>query len=218
MKILLIDGYKKTDFLIKRLLCKEHDITLLHEDIEFCEKMLNKFDSLEVYNGDATKKKIIENLEEKKYDIAIVLSNLDSKNFVMAKTIKEILQIGKVISLVSNPNNKYTFQELGIETPISASHLITKIIQKLALFNESSSYISIGEYDVRPIEVKINNTYKSVGKKIEEIKFPDGCVVCAILRNKESIIPNGKTVILENDNVVLFTNLIRINEIEDALR
>jgi len=53
------------------------------------------------------------------------------------------------------------------------------------------------------LEIRAGNNYSCVGKKLSEIKLPDKCNIVTIFRNKEQIIPDGKTEILLGDNLVI---------------
>lgn len=212
MKILIIDGYKKANFLIHQLTEDNHQVTFLHEDHTFAEKILNKYE-IETYIGNASTPKVLKSLENLNFDLLISLSNSDNKNFVVCTLAKKLLNIGRTITLVSNPNNQKVFKELGIEVTVSASHLITNIIQRVALVKDSLNFISLEEHEVHPYEISIEKNFSSSGKKIKDINFPKSCVVCCIIRNKKSIIPTGETTIETFDLIIIFTNIKNNDEI-----
>ncbi len=43
-------------------------------------------------------------------------------------------------------------------------------------------------------------------KKVKDVQWPEGCIVCSITRNEKSLIPDGETVIKAGDNIELSTN------------
>ncbi len=213
MRILVLDGYKKADFLLSQMCCSEHKITFIHEDAEFAQKMLDKYD-VDTYVGDSTSPQTYANLDEEIFDAVICLSNMDHKNFVICKIVPELLEVKKRITIISNPNNQKSFKQLGIEGTVSASHLITNIINKLATVDEAMNYISINDdHNVRPLEILIKSNYNAIGKMLMDLTFPDSCIVCCIIRGDESIIPNGQDKIYSGDRVVIFTNVVDTNKV-----
>ncbi|WP_088227989.1 ClC family H(+)/Cl(-) exchange transporter [Desulfosporosinus sp. FKB] len=55
------------------------------------------------------------------------------------------------------------------------------------------------------------------GKQIKEIKWPAHCLLVAVKRGEEEIIPKGDTVIYPGDYLVILTNDDKVSKINDAL-
>lgn len=71
-----------------------------------------------------------------------------------------------------------------------------------------SVILSVPEYqgagDVNLREIEIDRFHKWNGKTIQELKLPDDILIAMLKRGDENIIPSGKTVIHENDTVVIY--------------
>ena len=71
-----------------------------------------------------------------------------------------------------------------------------------------SVILSVPEYqgagDVNLREIEIDRFHKWNGKTIQELKLPDDILIAMLKRGGENIIPSGKTVIHENDTVVIY--------------
>lgn len=71
-----------------------------------------------------------------------------------------------------------------------------------------SIILSVPEYqgtaDVNLREIEIDRFHKWNGKTIQELKLPDDILIAMLKRGDENIIPSGKTVIHENDTVVIY--------------
>lgn len=213
MRILITDGYKKTDFLLEQICSEAKSITLVHEDKVFAQKMLEKYD-IDVFVGNASTPSVMQSLETEVFDVLICLSNSDARNYVICKLAHKKIEVKKRVSLISNPNNQKTFKQLGIAGAISASHLIANIIKRFATFKETISFIELEESEVKPYEVKIEASFSSIGKQLRELVFPDSCIVCCIMRDGQGIIPNGQDIIKCNDRVVIFTKVKNTDTID----
>lgn len=60
------------------------------------------------------------------------------------------------------------------------------------------------EDDIKLKEIKIDKYHKWCNKNIEELNLPDDILIALIKRGDENIIPRGKTLILENDVIVMY--------------
>ena len=71
-----------------------------------------------------------------------------------------------------------------------------------------SVILSVPEYqsagDVNLREIEIDRYHKWNGKSIEDLKLPNDILIAMLKRGEENIIPSGKTVIHENDTVVIY--------------
>jgi len=55
------------------------------------------------------------------------------------------------------------------------------------------------------------------GKQIKEVKWPSNCLLVAVKRGENEIIPRGDTVILPGDYLIVLTNEDRVAKINDSL-
>jgi trk system potassium uptake protein TrkA len=54
-------------------------------------------------------------------------------------------------------------------------------------------------------------------RPIRDIKFPPGTIVGAIIRNEDIMIPDGESIILAGDHVIIFTLRSTIPKLEKML-
>ena len=54
------------------------------------------------------------------------------------------------------------------------------------------------------MEIMIAENSSLIGVPLKEVKFPKGCLIGAIMRNNEIIIPRGDDCLLAKDRVVVF--------------
>ena len=55
------------------------------------------------------------------------------------------------------------------------------------------------------------------GKQIKEVKWPSRCLLVAVKRGEDEIIPKGDTVIFPGDYLIVLTNEDRVSKINDDL-
>lgn len=72
------------------------------------------------------------------------------------------------------------------------------------------------ENEISLTEIKIDNHHKWYGKHIEELELPDYVLIAMIKREDETIIPDGKTIILEHDIVVIYNQSDQLSLISES--
>ena len=77
---------------------------------------------------------------------------------------------------------------------------------------------SIGEGEAEIIEVQVLSTSNIAGKRLRDAKFPKGAAVGAILDDGKVLLPQGDTIIKENNRVVIFAESSVVKQIEQMFR
>lgn len=62
-----------------------------------------------------------------------------------------------------------------------------------------------GEDDIHLTEIAIDGGHRWCGKTIRELNLPKNSLAILIRRGDDALIPNGQTMILQNDVLVLNT-------------
>jgi trk system potassium uptake protein TrkA len=70
---------------------------------------------------------------------------------------------------------------------------------------------------VEILECEAMETSDIVGRPLSRLKFPKGSIVGAVERDKEFIIPDGSTVIMPRDRVIIFSRREALSKVEKLL-
>ncbi|MDD3140475.1 MAG: TrkA C-terminal domain-containing protein, partial [Lachnospiraceae bacterium] len=110
-----------------------------------------------------------------------------------ATTKNDVFHIVFFIVLLS-----ITFQ--GTLLPIMAKklHMIDKDSNVLKTFNDYSE-----ETEVQFIQLKVKEQHPWKGKELQEIVFPPDTLLVMIIRENQTIVPSGNTMLCENDIAIL---------------
>ena len=210
MNILIIGGGNLGTNIADRLLKKdefrmvfrsaEYQITFVEQEDKRCEKLENRY-NVPIFQGDGTKQEILEQVEPKKMDVAIAATNNDERNSIIALQAKR-LGVKKVIAIARDPDYISLLEESGIiciSAPYATSAMVENYLDRPIMADLFQ--IEGGVANLIDVEVPYNGLV--VDKNIQEIDIPDQCVVAAIIRDNEFVVPRGKTSILKNDHVVV---------------
>ena len=204
MRIVIVGGYNKADFLIDSLLKKNHKLVVVNEDKDYSEYLSMKYD-ISVVCGDPCKQYLLEEAEIDDFDILISLMEKDQDNFAICQTAKKIYNIKKVVCIVTDPKNVDIFKKLGLDTVISATYSISKLIEQASTIESLMNTLSLENEKIIMSEILIDKNYLSVGKKLAEIVFPENAIISCILKNNSMIVPNGNTVIEFGDKLFIIS-------------
>lgn len=129
MKIAVVGGKNKADFLISSFMQEKHEITVINDDLSFCNHLAREY-NIPVFHGDVSRSYTLEDAGIEGYDLLIALAVFDSDNLAICQAAKQMLHVKKTVAVVSNPKYVEIFEKLGVDRAISGTYLLANYIAK----------------------------------------------------------------------------------------
>ena len=199
MYIIVIGGGRIGEYLIDMLVGEGHDVALIEKDAEKANHMAESYDIL-VIKGDGAEAKYLEDAGIHKAEVLVACTGSDQINFVACQLAKSTYEVPKVIARTTNPSNKVIYEKLGVDVVVSTTEASAKSIY--AGIKGFSAVLTFTG-DVELIYAKIGKLSPILHRNIGELHLPWGCVLAAILRNGEIIVPTADIKIKEDDEIVI---------------
>lgn len=96
-------------------------------------------------------------------------------------------------------------------------HIYESLLEKF--LHNAGEKISIGNNkDKALLEFAVCMGSELDGKQIKEVKWPSHCLLVAVKRVGDEILPKGDTVIYPGDYLVILTNEDKLSKINDTLK
>lgn len=215
-KVMIAGGGKTGFYLAKRLSEFGIAVKIIEKDKDRCYYLSTHLDDVMVLHGDATDQSLLEeeNLEE--MDAFIAATGLDEENLLLALIAKQV-KVEDVISKVSRESYKDLIEQMGIDMVLNPLDIITSTILRYIQGSKRiiSSLLIQGQAEI--MEIIATNDMKLANVPLAQIQLPDGVLIAAIHRGNHVIIPNGQTMIHEDDKVTIFCLLSDIGELEKLM-
>lgn len=204
MKIVIAEGKTKADFLISSLLKKKHTLMVINEDRAFCN-YLAQTHKIPIFHGDSSKLYTLEDAKIEGYDILIALSAYDSDNLAICQAAKRLFHIKKTVAIVSNPKNVDVFKTLGVNTAVSATYLLTQIIEQASTVDILLHTVSIEHNKLMLTELLMDEHCPYEYHQLQEIPLPDRTLISCVLRGNDMLSPQKELLLLPNDKLIFLS-------------
>lgn len=191
----------------------EHQVTFIEEDETRCREIEQRY-NVPIYQGDGTKKELLEQVGLDNIDITIAASEDDDRNVIAALQAKR-MGILQVIAIVQDPDYVGLLEENGV-VAISAPWATAAIVENYLDRPGVAELFEIGTGVASLIGVIVPESARVAGKHIHEIDIPTECVVAAVIRGKEFVVPRGNTRIETGDHVVFVGPTSAIKKAHDT--
>jgi len=205
VKIVIAGGRNKADFLIGMLLNKKHKIVVICDDEKYCEYLSDKH-NIPIVIGDPCKKFVLDEAHINDFDVLISLKPDDADNLSICQMAKRIYNIKKNVCIVSNPKNVEIFQKLGVNTAISATYMIAGRIEQASTIESLIKTLSLDDEKIIITEILVKKGYHANNMKIMDFKLPPNVIISCVIRGMNMIVPNGQTIICENDKLIVISS------------
>ena len=206
MKALILGAGQVGSSIAARLLQEDIGVTLVDQDYERLVHLQQQFD-IQIVHGWPSHPAVLEQAAGDSTDLLIAVTDNDEMNLVACQIAETVLNIPKSISRVRENYYNYKsimFGEATRHTLISPEREVSQHLRSMIEYPNAENVVDFVNGDVKLATTRAYKNGPLVGDKLatakEHIPSADARVV-AIYRNQEVIIPDGDTVIQEEDEV-----------------
>jgi trk system potassium uptake protein len=202
--IVLAGGGRIGRYIAKDMAEKGHEVTVVERVAARCEQLVVDTDVL-VIEGDACDIAYLEQAHTDRADVFVATTHEDDDNLVSCQLAKIEFGVKRAISRVNTPKNVEIFDALGIE-PVSSTRLISELLENEFSVGELIHLTSLKGGRVQLVELRIPEGHGAPpARQISDLRLPHECVIVAIFRDDETVIPSGDVEVRPGDELVALT-------------
>ncbi|QIW15173.1 Trk system potassium transport protein TrkA [Pasteurellaceae bacterium RH1A] len=215
-RVMIVGGGNIGTSLAKAL--EDHcSVKIIERNQQRADLLAEKLSKTLVLCGDASDQELLFEEHIENIDLFLALTSDDEAN-IMSALLAKRLGAKKAIVLVQRMAYLHLIQGGTIDIALSPQQATISALSSYVRKGDIVKVASLKQGQAEGIEVIAHGDMESskvVGRKISEIKLPQGVIIGAIVRNGEVWIAHKSTLIEENDRVILFANdKKQVNEIE----
>ncbi len=216
MYIIVAGGGKVGYYITKTLVNEGYEVLLIEKNTHKVEIFQERFGAV-VVAGDAAEAGTLAAAGAARADVVIAVTGEDEDNLVICQMAKRKFQVGRTIARVNNPKNEQLFRMLGIDVTVSQTNHILNLIEQSIPDRSFIHLTSLRHADVSIVDAKITAESDVANHEIRELDLPDNCVIAAISRGSQILVPDGDTTLLPGDDVIAITNRDQESELRRVL-
>ncbi|HLW37636.1 MAG TPA: TrkA C-terminal domain-containing protein, partial [Candidatus Eremiobacteraceae bacterium] len=104
---------------------------------------------------------------------------------------------------VNNPKNKQIFEELGIDSVVSGTEIVLSIVQQEVNVREIAPLMSFRGGNLELVRLAVPPNSPANGRRISDLHLPRHCVIVALEREGDVIVPDGETTVRAADAMLI---------------
>lgn len=222
--VMIVGGGKIGYYLAKHLSSLGMRVKVIEKDYNRCTELCDNVPKATIIHGDGTDQELLVDEGIKDVDAFVALSGLDEENIIMSLYAKDNSK-AKTITKINRDSYVDMARMLGLDAIVTPKQLTTGTIVSYvrSLENASSEsrieslYHIIGN-QVEAIEFNIKEQIPHItGIPLKDLRLKKNILICAIIRKRQVIIPNGSDTMELDDSVIIVTKDQRFSELRGIL-
>jgi trk system potassium uptake protein TrkA len=178
-------------------------------------QMLSRHVEATVILGDGSAPAVLEEAGARRADVVLSLTPHDPDNLVACQVAQTLYGVPRTLALVNDPDNEQVFRQLGITEVFSATRVIGSLIEGQTVFDEIIHLFPAADGRLYVTEVVLDEQSPVAGRALQDLALPQDCLIAAIIRGGQVIVPSGGDQVQIADHLILIA--LPENQ-EEALR
>lgn len=217
MKVVIANGYQEADYIISMFKETNNEIIVINQDDSTC-RFLSESNAIPVFRGKPTKIANLKDADIENADLFIALSSSDIDNYEACMIAKRLFNVKRCIARVSNPKNVEVFKQLGIDSVVSSTYLLAEQIRSVSGLKDMINQMSLEDNKISILEIVMQKDTVLCGKSLMETNISHIASISCVYRDANVIIPNGQTVLMPGDKVLVVTTEENKQQIIDLFK
>ncbi len=202
MRVCIVGGGKIGYYLAKTLMEHGHTPVLIEKNDATCRADANSLD-ITVIHGDGSKPDVLENAGLSDCAALVAVTGRDESNLTACQLAKSIFAVKRTVARVNNPKNAKVLKELGVDTVVSSTDNLARLIEREVETSAIRQVLSLAGGSAALTEVVVPSSFPYDGHTLAQLPTPRNVSVVSVTRGNDFIIPNGTTEIHKGDKVLV---------------
>ena len=207
MFVFIAGGGRTGAELANQLLAQNYEVRLLEHRRELLAHLHHELPTEVIYEGQATDPTILKQAGLDKAQVLVACTNDDAANLVLCYLARTMFNVKRTVARINNPRNAWLFdQNFHVDETINQADVMAHLIQEEMSLGDMMTLLKLrrGKYSL--VEEKVPKGAKAIGVQLKDLGLPEQCVIAAIIRHGEIILPRGILALEEFDEVLAIAN------------
>jgi len=151
-------------------------------------------------------------------DVVVAVTPTDEGNLVVSTLARFEFGVRRVIARANNPRNSWLFTpEMGVDVGLTEADLMAHVVAEEMSLGDMMTLLKLNRGQYSLVQEKVHPDSSVVGKSLRELSLSDECVIAAVLRKDDLVIPRGNTVLQADDEIVALSHTSKVPVLAELL-
>lgn len=207
MFVLIAGGGRTGTYLANLLIAQNHHVHLVEHRPEVLARIHHEVPTEVVYEGDVSETVVLEQAGIRRADVLVACTGSDADNLALCFLARAKYNVGRTVARVNNPRTAWLFDhKFHVDVRLNQAEVMAGLIEEGMSLGDMMTLLKLPLGDYAVVEQRVSAGAKAVGIALKDLPLPQHCVIAAIMRHNEVIVPRGVTSFEVGDDVLAVTN------------
>jgi trk system potassium uptake protein TrkA len=207
MFVIIAGGGRTGAQLALMLVNQDHKVHLIDNRRDVLSRIHRELPTEVIFEGNPSDTAVLEQAGIREAQVLAAVTTCDEKNLVLCYMARTNYKVPRTIARVNNPRNDWLFDDkFFVDVAVNQAELMARLIEEEMSMGDMMTLLKLRRGHYSLVEEKIPSGAKAIGMAIKDLILPKNCVIAAIIRKGEVIVPRGITTFVAGDEVLAVTD------------
>lgn len=203
MFVLIAGGGRTASQLARALVALNHEVRLVEERRDVLARLHQELPTEVIYEGMATDPAVLERAGIARCQVLASCLPNDSDALAVCFLARTRYRVPRIIATIDDPQDAWLFGKLfHVDVALNQSEILATLIEEEMSLGDMMTLLKLRRGRFSLVEEKIPPGAKAVGAAIRDLPLPRQCVIAAIIRRGNIVIPKGDVRLEQGDEVL----------------
>jgi trk system potassium uptake protein TrkA len=132
----------------------------------------------------------------------------DEDNLVICYLARQLYQVPRTIGRVNDPRKAWLFDPeiFNVDVSLNEPEIMARLIEEEMSLGDMMTLLKLRRGDFSLVEEKLVEGSGAIGVTLRDLALPGNCVIAAIIRHGQIVVPNGNSALEAGDEVLAVTD------------
>jgi trk system potassium uptake protein TrkA len=203
MRILIAGGGRTAAQLASFLTANAHEVRLVEQRRDVLLLLHRELPTEIIVEGNPADPHVLELAEVGKADVVAACIGEDAANLALCFLARERYKVPRTIATINNPRNAWLFDaSFHVDVALNQADILASLIEQEMSLGDMMTLLKLRRGRFSVVSEKIAPGARAAGRAIQELPLPKNCVIAAIVRAGDIVIPRGGVRFEPGDEVL----------------
>jgi trk system potassium uptake protein TrkA len=207
MFVVIAGGGRTGTYLAGLLVAQEQEVRLIEYRKDLLWRVHRELPTEVVYEGNPSRPDVLEQAGIRRADVLVACTDSDADNLAICYIGRACYQVPRIIARINNPRSGWLFdKKFNVDVAVNHTEILASLIMEEMSLGDMVTLLKLRRGNYSLVAEKIAPGARAIGVAIKDLALPPHCVIAAIIRQGEVVVPRGVTTFEVGDEVLAVTD------------
>jgi trk system potassium uptake protein len=207
MFVVIVGGGRTGTQLAKTLIQQNHTVHVIENRTDILSMIHRELPTESIFQGNPIDPIVLDQAGIKEAHVLAAVTTRDDVNLAICHFAKLKYKVPRTIARVNNPRDAWLFTDVfSVDVAVNQSDIMSQMIEEEMSMGDMMTLTKLRRGNYSLVTEKIPEGARAIGMMLKDTDLPEHCVIAAIIRKGEVIVPRGISVFEQDDEVLAVTD------------